>query len=175
VTLRIVQPFCNSRRQNSFSLIEVVLALAVTVVAIFSIISLFSVGLTTAGDSRIETRAAYLADEITSDLRSGPFTNAAILVPAGNGLSTNVSLNLAVPSTIFLDCDTNSDILGVVSGNTFTNGSTAAQDRYLVQLQVTPSFNTNLAMVSVNVSAPAAANLAARSQFGFQTMIANKQ
>ncbi len=62
-----------SLRERAFTLIEVVLALAVSTVALVSIIGLLSVAVGANGDSGHDTRLAAMSQQVLSDLRSAPF------------------------------------------------------------------------------------------------------
>jgi len=179
---RFIPPFRAARRKNaSFSLVEIVVALAVTTVGIVAMLSLLPVGVNTALESRRETRTAYLAEQIVSDLRSSSFTNAAILTNNGSGaLGVATNFNLGLASTNYLACDGAENVLSTATAAQYANGFSGASADYLVQITVVPTTLTNLSSVylssvSVEVSVPAQAVLSARSRYGFQTMIGNRQ
>jgi prepilin-type N-terminal cleavage/methylation domain-containing protein len=80
-----------------FSLIEVVLALAVAVFCLLPILGLLAIGLRTDQDSIRETTAATLAAGLTDDLRSTPpaatsSTRYNISLPTGTVSTTNTYL-----------------------------------------------------------------------------------
>jgi type II secretory pathway pseudopilin PulG len=64
-----------SRARRAFSLVEVVLSLAIVVFALFSMVGLLSVGLQNTQDSRERIQAATLAEQICATRRAAP-TNA---------------------------------------------------------------------------------------------------
>lgn len=66
---------------EAFSLVEVVVALAIVVFALFSMVGLLGVGLANSHDSRERMQAATIAEEICSVRRAAP-TNA---FPIGSG------------------------------------------------------------------------------------------
>jgi type II secretory pathway pseudopilin PulG len=162
---------------RAFSLIEVVLAVAVTSFCLVSVVSLFPVGLNSAVGSRNQTRAAYLAKEIVSDIRSSSITNATLLywdttnaelgslpLPGGNP-------DLTVNQPLYLACDTTNNIVSTATAAQYASGMNQPNINSLVQLSVSSTALPNLFQVSIEVSAPAQAALVARARYGFQTMI----
>lgn len=162
---------------RAFSLIEVVLAIAVTTVCLVSVVSLFPVGLNAAVGSRNQTRAAYLAKEIVSDIRTSSITNATLMYwNAGNAdleplPEGNPGLDLTANQPLYLACDTTNNIVATATAGQYANGLAQPNVISLVQLSVTPTALTNLFQVSIEVSTPAGAALTTRSRYGFQTMI----
>jgi type II secretory pathway pseudopilin PulG len=63
------------RTKRAFSLVEVVLSLAIVVFALFSMVGLLSVGLQSTQDSRERIQAATIAEQICATRRAAP-TNA---------------------------------------------------------------------------------------------------
>lgn len=179
MTERFITRFGAANRKNAFSLVEVVIAMAVTSFGIVTILSLMPIGVHTALESRGQTRAAYLAEQIVSDLRSSSFTNASILYVDTNTpdapLTALTSFSLGASSTNCLQCDGANNVLATATSAQYTAGVSSADVNYLVQITVTPSVIDNLSTVSVEISTPAQAALTVRSRFGFQTMIGNRQ
>lgn len=173
----LTRPVRPPSRIKAFSLVEVVLAVAVTTIALVSIVSLFPVGLNSAASGRNQTRAAYLAKQLVSDLRSSPFTNAAVLFRNTNNgtLEVLTSFNLTTGATNFLACDQQNDVVALASPVQYASGMNDPGVNCLVQVSIVPTAWTNLCQVSLEVSAPAQAPLAARTRYGFQTMIGDKQ
>ncbi len=162
-------------RRKAFSLVEVVLALGVVGFSVVAIFSLFPVGLKSALESRRETRANYLAEQIISDLRASPFTSASILYRKTDGqLDALSSFSLASPTTVVLGCDEKENILQSLSSTDYTSGVRNSTVEYLVQVKVEPTAFANLSQISVEVSAPAEAPLAGRSRYGFFTLIGRR-
>jgi len=176
MTERLGPKLLGARCERAFSLVEIVIALAVTAFCVIAILGLFPVGANAAVKSRQETRAAYLAEEVVSDLRSSSFTNAAVLYQNGGGTLANLpSFNMAFGTTNYLMCDNGDNVLSTATAGQYASGVGSANANYLVQVTVLPTTLTNLSSISVEVSAPAQAALSVRSRYGFQTMIGNRQ
>jgi uncharacterized protein (TIGR02598 family) len=166
--------------KRAFTLVEVVLAMAITAFCVVTIFALLPIGLNTAQSSRRDTRAAYLAQQIIGDIRSSSFTNAVILSRASDNsltpLPMSAPLNLSTPSTNYLAGSEQDDVLSTpVSAAQYGSGLNTAGVDYLIQLSVLPTSLTNLTQVTVEVSSPAQGVLGVRSRYSFETMIANKQ
>jgi type II secretory pathway pseudopilin PulG len=179
-----VTPIRAARAKNAFSLVEIVIAIGVATFALVTILSLLPVGLRTAQQSRNQSRAAYLAEQIVSDLRSSSFNNASILspntaVPGSPLTALSATINLAAaPATtnfLYLQCDGQNNVLATATASQYANGVSTANVNYLVQIGASSAPITNLSTVSVEVSAPAQGALTSRSRYGFQTMIGNRQ
>jgi len=100
---------------RGFSLVEVVLALAVSAFALITIMALLPAGLGASKDSSAQTEAMNLAIGVVSDLRQAP--NAAAVtdaVAAGNSATINsksprYQIDVMQPSTtLYLDSNGNS-------------------------------------------------------------------
>jgi len=94
------------RFPRAFSLVEVVLAMAITVVGLFSMIGLLTVGLKSGRESEDATMAAIFSQEIIRRLQTKPF-NAA-LVPTTvdtEEIFPLPALNTASSQSFFLDAD----------------------------------------------------------------------
>jgi len=170
-----IQPFWAARLKKAFTLVEVVIAMAVTTFCIIILLGLLPVGINTALSSRRETRAAYMAEQVVGDLRSSSFTNASIISTNSGSLAVLTSFGLATNATCVLTCDGADNVLATATATQYTNGVSGNGANYLVQITVLPTTLTNLSSVSVEVSAPAQAALTSRTRFGFQTMIGNRQ
>jgi len=155
--------------------VEVVIAMAVTAFCLIVLIGMLPVGLTSARESRRETRAAYVAEQVASDLRASFFTNATILCQTNGALEPLVSFSLAETSTNCVTCDAQGNVLAAVPANQYASPVIGTSANYLVQVTVEPTGLTNLSTVFVEVSAPAQGALSARSRYGFETMIGNRQ
>jgi len=170
-----IQPFRVTRGRSAFTLVEVVIALGVTTFCIMVLLALLPVAVSTAQKSRGETRAAYLAEQIVSDLRSSSFANATIVSLTNGTLATLPAFGLATNSTYCVACDGANDVLATAAASQYASGDTSAGVDYLVQVTVVPTNLTNLAAVAVEVSAPAQAALGARMRYDFKTRIGNRQ
>ena len=96
-------------RNQAFSLIEIVIALSITIIAIVSLLGLMSAGLQTHQDSRADSVAVFIANNIRGKLLS----DVNWPVPATNAMSTN-STNAA---NIF-KCYFNNEGVELPSGST---------------------------------------------------------
>lgn len=170
-----IPPYRAASRRNAFSLVEIVIALAVTTFCIIILFSLLPVGVNTALESRRETRSSYLAEQIVSDLRSSSFTNATILCQTNGTLAPLTPFSLAVATTNCVSCDGGDNVLYQIASSQYAAGVSDPSANYLVQVAVTPTAITNLSSVSVEVSAPAQGALTSRTRYDFQTMIGNRQ
>ncbi len=173
---RFIPPHRAASRKNAFSLVEVVIALAVTTFCIITLFSLLPIGVNTALESRRETRATYVAQQLVSDLRSSSFTNAAFLCMTNGELTPlTPSFSMVDAETNCVSCDGADNVLYGVSSSQYASGVFDPNANYLVQVAVVPASITNLSYVYVEVSGPAQAALASRTRYDFQTMIGNRQ
>jgi prepilin-type N-terminal cleavage/methylation domain-containing protein len=76
-----------NRRANAFSLIEVVLALAVSAIGLVAILGLLPQGLQASRDAADNTVSATIVHDIFSTIRAGPFTSVT------NAFGFTVQLN----------------------------------------------------------------------------------
>lgn len=161
---------------RGFSLVEVVLALGIISFVLVAIFGLFPVGYKNAQESRRETRAAYLAEQILNDLRSSPFTSASILHEDGNGvLEALPALDLSLSGKRALACDNQNAITRQIGEADYSNGVADPNAEFLAQVQVTPTEFDHLSEITVEVSAPVSAPLSARSRYSFHTLIKARQ
>jgi type II secretory pathway pseudopilin PulG len=91
-------------RTKAFSLVEVVVALAITVFAGFALIGLLAVGLQTAQDSKQRLQAATVAESLCSTRRASPTNDLTTLQPNFPlpGLASNAN-NFASPTFLTWD------------------------------------------------------------------------
>ena len=100
----MVHPKFN-RSAKAFSLAEVVLALAIVVFALFSMVGLLGVGLQNSQDSRERVQAATIAEEICSVRRASPtndFTSGTSVQPGFPLPALNTSAGL---TTVYVTRD----------------------------------------------------------------------
>ena len=151
---------------SAFSLIEVVLALAVIAFAITGIMGLFPVALKSAQESQRETRATFIAQQIFNDLKASPRTNLLIatgtnLLDAANFVSPRPSFTNAWSNTVSFD----------LSGTPIGPGSDPGAI-YLASVSSTPNTPVSgLARVQVDVETPAQAAATNRSKYTFVTLM----
>lgn len=153
-------------RNYAFSLIEVVLALAVIAFAITGIMGLFPVALRSAQESQCETRATLIARQIVSDLKSSPSTNWFIATgtnttSSGAFLTRDSSLTNEWTPIISYDLD----------------GNPIAADRdpraiYFANISLTPNSPiSGLTRIQVDVEAPALAAGTNPTRYSFVTLL----
>lgn len=156
----------NPVKISAFSLIEVVLALAVIAFAITGIMGLFPVALKSAQESQRETRATFIAQQIFNDLKASPRTN--LLIATGTNLLAPTSFVDPRPS--FTNAWSNTVSFNL-SGEPIGAG-TNANAIYLASVSSTPNIPTSgLARVQVDVETPAQAAPANRSKYTFVTLM----
>ncbi len=153
-------------KRSAFSLIEVVLALAVIAFAITGIMGLFPVALKSAQESQRETRATFIAQQIFNDLKASPRTN--LLISTGSDLLD--SGNFVTPRPSFTNAWSNIvsfDLAGAPIGV-----GTNTEAIYLASVSSTPNTPVSgLARVQVDVETPAQAAAANRSKYTFVTLM----
>jgi uncharacterized protein (TIGR02598 family) len=159
-------PPANPVKISAFSLIEVVLALAVIAFAITGIMGLFPVALKSAQESQRETRATFIAQQIFNDLKASPRTNLFIatgtnVLNPSSFVSPRPSLSNAWSNTVSFD----------LSGTPIGPGSDP-RAIYLASVSSTPNTPVfGLARVQVDVETPAQAAATNRSKYTFVTLM----
>ncbi len=160
------------RRVQAFSLIEVVLALGVVSFSVVAMVGLFPVGYKNALESRQETSAAFIAQQISGDLRSSPFTNASVLYRGTDGkLAVLSSFSLTGAGTHVFACGVQNNILRELGSGVYDAPCATADTAFLARIVIVPISSGGLSRVEVEVSGPAAAASTNRSHFGFVTMM----
>jgi len=163
-------------RRAAFTLVEIVLALGIISFVMVAIFGLFPIGYGNALESRRETRAAYLAEQILADLRAASFYNARILVEDTSGeLDALSPLDLSVSGRRVLACDSRNVILRDVEEAAYTSGAAAGDVEFLALIEVRPTGFQDLSEISVEVSAPSSSPLSGRSRHSFVTLIRARQ
>lgn len=159
------------RRPAAFSLVEIALALGVTAFALIGVIGLIPVAMKSAQESRRETRATLIAQQIFSDLRVQSGTNRLVVggpsAADAGGLMTDFSLALN-GNTVFLAYGPDGAGVAGTSGGAFTNGCPSAH--FLARVEVDAGV-PHLSRVQATIEAPAAAPTTNRSKYAFVTLI----
>jgi uncharacterized protein (TIGR02598 family) len=161
-----MNPF-NTSGKSAFSMVEVVLALGISSVALFSIIGLLAVGVQTGRESEDETMAALLSQELVRRLQTKPYD--AALNPADPRDFPLPALNEASELEFFVDAD-NQRVLGaeaVKRVNIRVLPVPQIGAEALARAEDTPQ--SMLSQVVVTVSWPALAPPAARQSAVFHT------
>lgn len=172
-------------RAEGFSLIEVVLALGVIGFALIAILGMFPLAMNASKDSQHETRAAFIAQSIFSQVQAGHPTNTS--VPVGESLTDpststgNVGLNLTSGATnfwmIFNESGTavgRATLAQFNNGNTLPSTTKSRNPVYQAQLRVFRNQPTNgLSLLVVDVVNPALAPAESRQTNVFVTTVRN--
>lgn len=154
--------FSNLVNPSAFSLIEIVLALGIISFALVGIMGLFPVAMRAAQESQRETRAAQIATQIFSDLKSLPASNTAIATNT-NILSSQIRINLATPS---------SNAVSYTQEGLPIGQGTTADAIYRADIVVTTNVTVNgLSRVQATVETPARAASSNRSKYIFITLM----
>jgi uncharacterized protein (TIGR02598 family) len=140
-----------SRSRAGFSLIEIILAVAVIAFALTAILGLFPVAVGAATDSQRETQAALIARSILDQLAARPGSATRYFT-----LETNAASSTDLPQTkIPLDSAntyTNAAVLDS-GGSPVTGGASDPQMAYAVDIAVAPlpAPNDKLSQITVTV------------------------
>lgn len=164
---RAGSPFSASPRRpalRAFSLIEIVLALAVISFALVGIMGLFPAAMKSAKESQQETRATHIAQQIFDDLASLPGTNTFVAI--GTNIvnsSSRQAINLTTSGTYLVSYD----LAGLPLGTGNLPNST-----FLASIGITPNSPTaGLTRVQATIQAPPAAADDRRSSYVFVTLM----
>ncbi|MEX1118158.1 MAG: hypothetical protein WEB60_05120 [Terrimicrobiaceae bacterium] len=161
----------NPVKISAFSLIEVVLALAVIAFAITGIMGLFPVALKSAQESQRETRATFIAQQIFNDLKASPSTNLLI----ATGANVVDQGNFVTPRPSLVDAWSNSvgfDQSGMPMQPLANPASPQPGVIFVANISSTPNTPTSgLARVQVDVETPAQAAATNRSKYTFVTLM----
>ncbi len=122
----------HASRREGFSLVEVVLALAVAVFCLLPIVGLIPIGLTTNQDTIRETTATSLAEAIADDLRATP--PSATTSPV-YGLGVPTTGGSVATTTLYLTGDASS----IDDGGTKLTAPSAKEPTYLATVVFTPA------------------------------------
>jgi prepilin-type N-terminal cleavage/methylation domain-containing protein len=144
---------------RGFSLVEVMLALAIASVCLVSLLALLPAGLSGNKETVRKTVASGFAAEVVADLRNASAGNADISprfrfeIPNVGGPNTMIG---GVPQTIYLEEDGTATLVGGLSVNTFAHTS-----QYRVTVGFRPPADANryeATMVRILVTWPALAD-----------------
>ncbi len=162
-----------------FSLVEIVLALAVIAFALVGIMGLFPVAMRSAQESQRETRATFIAQKIFSDLRIVNGTNRLLVrgpsLTNSSQLITNFSLAVNNNQTFLAyDSDGSGLPLNITSGIQFSNAIPPSTPPAIFVASILVDTNTglpNLSRVQATIETPAVAPSTNRSRYTFTTLM----
>ena len=132
-------------RTESFSLVEVTIALGVAAFCLVTVFGLLPVGFQTNQNAASQTASASILSAIVSDLRA---------TPAAGGTSRQFGINFGSPTTLYFDSE----------GKSTT--STNARYRVTIAFPVNPAGTTAAIFAHLKVSWPAAADPAVATPAG---------
>jgi len=146
--------------RTAFSLIEIVLALGIISFALVGIMGLFPVALKSALESQRETRAAYIARQLFSDLSTNPAFVASGTNISLSGQRIPVDLTTSGTYTIYLDRD------GFPTGT-----APGTDDIYRAVITVSAdSPSPGITHIRAAIFTPAATTVANPSEYTFVTL-----
>lgn len=161
--LNTANPVGRFLSQGAFSLIEIVLALGIISFALVGIMGLFPVAMKSAQESQRETRAAQIAQQIFTDLKTSTPTNTFI-AKSTNVLDPQISVNLGAPS---------SNVVSYTAEGTPLAEGVSLEAIYRAEVVVRVNDPVNgLARVQVSVEIPA--NATNRTKYNFVTLMNQK-
>ncbi len=159
------QPLCKASRSfGAFSLVEIVLALGIVSFAIVGIMGLFPVAMRSALESQRETRAAQIAQQIFSDLRSGKSGSTYLAI--GTNIidpSMRTNVNLKMPGVYQISYSDEGNPVGQ---------NPPSPPLFRATVQITPDSPTpGLSSVQATIIAPASASSTNLASFMFSTLV----
>lgn len=172
-----------ARSFRGFSLVEIVVALAIISFALVAIIGLFPVAMSAAKEGRNETRAASIAQLIFGQLRThDPKQKALPLGPDPTGTSSmdgNMPFflqasNSTTVNTGYIAFDGEGQPVRRLGSGPYEDSSAAGTIAYKVRVRAMPNQPiSGLARVIVDVTYPASAPIASRSTNTFSLLLNN--
>lgn len=152
------------------------MAVGITAFCLLALYGLFPVAFKNAIDSRRETRAAFLAEQIVSDLRNSSFSNAILISkPTGEAPRPLSSMSLAVQASRYFACNSENQIVNELTESEFSGGVSNPSVESLVAVRIEPTGFTNLSRIVIEVEAPPGVLAAHRASTGFSTLIGMKK
>ena len=167
-------------RQQGFTLVEIALALGIFAFAIVAIMALFPVGLRSANESRVETIVTQIARTVLSDLRTGEFKKARIVIAPlpvagttpGPTQIREFDLSENPPGPVFLVYTAGGQIVKSLTSQAAYNKANPDGD-FLVKVEsrLVQTTAPVLAQVTVTVESPAAAPVENRTTYPVVTLM----
>lgn len=150
--------------QKGFSLVEVMIALAVIAVGLIAIVGLIPQGIQSSRSAADNTLVATIVHDVFDAVRSQPFANV--------DLSNRFALGF-VPLTYDLTLPSSQSGTAYFDASGFSTTATSADRYYVITLNF-QSVNTGLSLITATVSWPAKSATPINSS-AFVTQIANYQ
>lgn len=169
---------CSRRGLTSgFSLIEIVLAIGIMSFALVAILGLFPIGLSTAAESKAETRIALIAQTLWAELQAGHDPASS---PPSTALFTNAkgTMTQTIPLTTDGNVAIGFDDSGVVTGLIGNPDNIHPQSAFIARVGIDyqdpadpASEFPGLTRVDIVIEHPGAAPAAHRKSTTFVTLI----
>ncbi|MGF1679020.1 MAG: hypothetical protein ACFCUX_07480 [Candidatus Methylacidiphilales bacterium] len=160
---------------QAFSLIEIVLALGIMSFALVSILGLFPMALTTAAESKAETRIALIAQTLWAEIQSSQ-NDSAKTCEISISETNSKTLSLTTDGQLAIAFDSDGRVAGEVAQ--FSSGSSQTDHFFLANVSVNyqdpvdpASEFPGLTKVEIRIDYPAAAPEANRSRNTFLMLI----
>lgn len=161
-----------ARQESAFSLIEIALALGVVAFALVAILGMVPVAVDAASESRLETRATFIARSMIETLRAGARAEGLIEVtpeefrPEAFPVGTD-------STTLYLAYDNDGKMISEAVSYDYTDGGNIPMDAvFMVRLTLTGQGDNEPVHVEASVETPAVAAEENRKKFPFVTLIA---
>lgn len=168
-------------RQQAFTLVEIALALGIFAFAIIAIMGLFPIGLRSANDSRVETIVTQIARTVLSDLRTGDFNAARVVVaplpaanitPDSNQIKTYDLSQDPPPFPLFVLYSAKGEPIREIGGQAgFDSPQPGGDFAVKIESKLKVSTPPVLAQVTVTVESPASAPSANRTEYSVVTLM----
>jgi hypothetical protein len=141
-----------------------------------ALFGLLPVGYKSAQDSRRETRAAFIAEQINSDLRASIFTKAAIVLWDGDDkFLASSPIDLSAAQTFVLGGNSENRLVKECSTSDYVSGIAGTDLEFLAEVKVEKTAFDDLSQITIEVSTPAGAPLGSRQRYGFSSFIRSRQ
>ncbi len=162
------------RCPGAFSLIEVVIALGVVAFAIVAIMGLIPAAVDSAAESKRESRAAFIAQNVFANLEATPFL-AARAFDDGNPI--DLSVERVGNQSVHMFFDVNGTPLKEAQPSQYIAGAPSEDDaEFLARISVEPQTGSglNLSKVTVFLETPVAAPEGNRRRYPFVALIGDR-
>lgn len=157
---------------SGFSLIEIIVAMGILTVSLVGLLALFPVALSTAADSKAETRVTQIAQSVFADLSSSTLTNASLIVGPNLVVDIDRGLDLSQSQTLYLSYHGDGTCVGKLTAGDYTDG-VAGKGEFFLKLTSAPILPTTslaLSTLTLSVETPARAPALKRKKYTFVTI-----
>lgn len=155
-----------------FSLIEIIVAMGILTFSLVGLLALFPVALSTASDSKAETRVTQIAQSVFADLSASTLTNASLIVGPNLAVDIDRGLDLSQSQTLYLSYHGDGTCVGKLTAGDYTDG-VAGKGEFFLKLTSAPILPTTslaLSTLTLSVETPARAPALKRKKYTFVTI-----